>query len=269
MLPSCDQLLEALLELLALHRVDRARRARSAPAESAGCRSNSRIPGPVGERVADAEDAGIEHADDVPREGLVDRWPVLLRQELRRVRESGSSCRPHVAHFMPRTNLPEQMRTNAMRSRCSRIHVRLDLEDEAREARCVGRDRSLTRRNCCARRGQGPSRERREERLDAEVRQRAAEEHRASVSPREHASVEGGCPRRRAARARRWSSSRRLVAMASSRTGPDGEDSPGSLARRAVGRVLALLRRGERLRPPVVHAPEAIAPGPKTGQVIG
>src|SRR5580765_8514996 len=69
-------------------------------------------------------------------------------------------------------NRPEHTRTNAM----PRIHVRLDLEHEAGEPFLGRRDRAFVARTRLRRRGELD--ERPQERLEAEIRERAAEEHR-------------------------------------------------------------------------------------------
>ena len=219
------ELAQPRVELLALHRV-RADDAREVLRREARDPANSTSP--FGrERVADAQRAAVDHADHVARPRLLDRG-ALARQELLRRRRGASAC-PCAPCFtcIPASKRPEQTRTKATRSRCLRVHVRLDLEDEAGELpgpsarRCPPVDS----------RGAGAgasSRNSREERLDAEVRERAAEEHRRELAREQRRFVErmpglveqldrparaGRARRRRAARAAR---DRRVGATASS-----------------------------------------------------
>jgi hypothetical protein len=91
--PLLRELLEALLELLALHRIDHR--------DTREVLRRKLREGLVGEvhaardGVADAEDARVEDADDVAREAVVDDR-ALLRHELRRVREADLAIEPHV-----------------------------------------------------------------------------------------------------------------------------------------------------------------------------
>ena len=70
------------------------------------------------QRVADAKRAAVHDADDVARPRFLDRR-ALARQELLR-RRAAESILPVRTCFtcMPASNRPEQMRTNATRSRC-------------------------------------------------------------------------------------------------------------------------------------------------------
>ena len=140
---------------------------------------NSRSPSSR-ERVADAQRAAVDHADHVARPRLLDR-AALARQELLRRREAHRSSRVRTCFTcIPASKRPEQTRTNATRSRCLRVHVRLDLEHEAGERRRVGSTMPVVDS-----RGDGARRELEElveERLDAEVRERAAEEHRRELA---------------------------------------------------------------------------------------
>src|SRR5690606_28546372 len=69
-----------------------------------------------------------------------------------------------------------------------RVHVRLDLEHEAGERSVVRPDRAAVR--VARRRWRREREEAREERLDAEVGERAAEERRRGLAPEERVGIE-------------------------------------------------------------------------------
>ena len=111
------ELLDALLHLLALQRVVQRGRARSARARSAARVSNASASAGR-QRVADAEHARVEQADDVAR-ARPRSTVALLRHELLGAWPGGSPCPAGSGcTLMPFTNLPEHTRRNAMRSRC-------------------------------------------------------------------------------------------------------------------------------------------------------
>ena len=94
-------------------------------------------PRSAGERVADRERPGIRQADDVAGERHVDRF-AIVREELHRARQPHVFSGAHVAH---RHVALEASRADARERDAvamARVHVRLDLEDERREA-LVGR----------------------------------------------------------------------------------------------------------------------------------
>jgi hypothetical protein len=67
-------------------------------------------------RVADRKEAVIGNADDVAGIGLL--HPIaILRQEDRRVVETHLPAEPGMPALIPRSNLPEQIRRKAIRSR--------------------------------------------------------------------------------------------------------------------------------------------------------
>ena len=136
---------------------------------------------------------GIEEPDDVAREGLVDLLPVLAHEQ-RRVREPDAACPVRTCDVIaPRTKRPEQMRRKATRSRWSGSMFAWILKTKP-EKRCfTGIDRD--RRSTLARRRAGRQLEEAlEERQHAEVRERAAEEHRRLVAARATRSRSSSAP---------------------------------------------------------------------------
>ena len=128
------------------------------------------------ERVADRELPGVDQADDVAGVGLVDRLAVAAEEAVG-ARRRGSACPARL--FDDRHVLGEPARADAHERDAvamARIHVRLDLEHEAGEA-LVGRldDAGVAGARLRRRRELD---QRAQERLEAEVGQRAAEEHR-------------------------------------------------------------------------------------------
>ena len=125
------ELLHALRELLSPERI-----VRDEAREVLGSEARDALEGqvrPVGERVADLEDAGVVEADDVAGERLFDDG-ALLRDELRRVREAHLATGADVQHLHPALEAPgaDAQERDAIAVRA--VHVRLDLEDEAAEA---------------------------------------------------------------------------------------------------------------------------------------
>ena len=126
-------------------------------------------------RIADAQRAAIHHADHVTRPGLLDHRP-LTRQELLRARESQRLAGPHVRDRQSRLEPPRADAHEGNPVAMLGVHVRLDLEHEAREVGVRRVDQAVRR----LARG-GSRRELHEfpqERLDAEVGERAREEYR-------------------------------------------------------------------------------------------
>ena len=132
------------------------------------------------DRVADAKEPGIDQADHVAGIGALDRL-ALAREEAVRPGHAHLAAQPRVVdgHVLLEDARADAHERDAVA--VALVHVRLDLEDEAGEDR-----RSSVRARCssppsCAWRGAGggaSSSKRVEERLDAEVVQRAAEEDR-------------------------------------------------------------------------------------------
>ena len=166
-------LLDALDELLALHRVlgtDGHEVLRLEGRDAAEAELLARH----GDGVADGEDAGIEHTDDVAGVGLLHDL-TLARHHGLRLRKAHLLVALHmvilcVALEFARADAHERQ-TIAVRL----VHVRLDLEHEGGEVGGEGVDHA---RVALAREGRGGHAQKAlQERLHAEVRQRAAEEH--------------------------------------------------------------------------------------------
>ena len=142
----------------------------------------------LGQRVTDREDAGVRQADDVAGEGDVDRF-ALRREQLHGPGQTHVLAAAHVAHRHVPFELPAANAQKRDAIAVPRVHVGLDLEDEAAEA-CVGRlDPMLLGIDARCRR-RSHQHERVEEQLDAEIRDRRAEEHRRHVTPQHRAAVE-------------------------------------------------------------------------------
>ena len=142
----------------------------------------------LADRVADGEDARVEHADDVAGVGLVDDR-ALLRHELLRLRELERLAALHVqilmvAHELAGTDAHERDAVTV-----GLVHVRLDLEHERGKARLERVDRAVGR--CARQRRHRHVQEVFQKRLNAEVRQRGAEEHRAEAAGAHLIEVEG------------------------------------------------------------------------------
>ena len=86
------------------------------------------------ERVADREGARIGQADDVARIGDVERFAVV-GEELHRAREADFFAGARVAHRHVALELARADAHEGDAIAMARIHVRLNLEDEAGEAR--------------------------------------------------------------------------------------------------------------------------------------
>jgi hypothetical protein len=124
--------------------------------------------------MARAKCSAVHHADDVPRPRLLHRR-ALPRQELLRRREAHHLPRAHVLHLHPRLELPGAHAHEGHAIAMLRVHVRLDLEHEPGErlvGGCHRPDGGLARRG-----RRRELQELAEERLHAEVRERAPEEH--------------------------------------------------------------------------------------------
>ena len=126
------------------------------------------------ERVADREMPGVDEADDVARVGDVDRLAVAAEEPVR-ARRPERLPQPAVGHHHVLREAAGAHADERDAIAMARIHVRLDLEHKAGEA-LVGRvhDPRIARARLRRRREVD---ERLEERLEAEVRQGAAEEH--------------------------------------------------------------------------------------------
>ena len=132
---------------------------------------------------------GIPDAQDVAGEGLVDQG-ALLGHELHRPGERQGLAGAHVLHLHAAGEPPRADAHEGDAVAVLGIHVRLDLEDEAREGRGVGRQRADRGGAGARRRGQVD--EVVEERLEAEVVHGAAEEHRRHLRrPRKRSASKG------------------------------------------------------------------------------
>ena len=127
------------------------------------------------ERVADAQRAAIHHANHVARPRLLHRR-TLARQELLRAGEPQRLAGAHMRHLKSGLEAAGADAHERDAVPVLGIHVRLNLEHEAGERRV----RRIHEPRCgLARRGRRRElHEFAQERLDAEVRQRAGKKHR-------------------------------------------------------------------------------------------
>ena len=132
-----------------------------------------------GDGIADGEDARVEHADDIPSVGLVDDLP-LLGHQLLRLRQ---------AHFLAALDmviLPVPLEFAGADAQEGQpvpvglVHIGLNFKDEGGKLRLEDVDRPAVG-GSCQRRG-GQAQEFLQKRLDAEIRQRGAEEHGAQAA---------------------------------------------------------------------------------------
>ena len=78
---------------------------------------------------------GVDQADHVAREGLLDGLPVLPEHGLARTWWRTAARSRRGSRTMPRSNRPEQTRTNAIRSRCAGSMLACTLNTQAGERR--------------------------------------------------------------------------------------------------------------------------------------
>ena len=142
----------------------------------------------LGERVADTEVARVPEPENVAGPGLLDERS-LLREELERFRELQRPARARVQNFHAARELPRHDPHERDAVAVRGIHVRLDLEDEARELR-LERVHEARRRLAGQRRGSELEKAL-QEGLDAEVVARAAEEDGRDPSRQERRLIEG------------------------------------------------------------------------------
>src|SRR6266542_2511805 len=141
------------------------------------------------ERVTDSELPGVDQTDDVAGVRDADRFAVAPEEP---VRATGAYRTAHAAvehdHVLREPAGADAHECHAVAM--PRIHIRLDLEDEAREP-LLGR-RHHARVAGPRLRGGRKLDERMQKRLEAEVRERAAEEDRRLLSRAIAGRVEGG-----------------------------------------------------------------------------
>ena len=142
----------------------------------------------VADRIADGEDAGVEHADDVTGVGLIDDR-ALLRHELLRLRELERLAALHVQVLMVALELARADAHEGDAVAVGLVHVRLDLEHERGKRRLHRVDHAVGRR--ARQRRHRHVQEVFQKRLDAEIRQRGAEEHRTEPAGAHLVEIEG------------------------------------------------------------------------------
>ena len=211
------------------------------------------VASPSGERIADREHAGVRQADDVAGERDVDRLAVG-REQLHRAREPHVFAGAHVAHGHVALELAAAHAQERDAVAMARVHVRLNLEHEAGEA-VVGRFDAVFLGVDARGRRRAHAHERVEEQLDAEVRHRAAEEHRRDVAAQHRVVVE--------ARARAFEQLELIEELAVRALVDQRSDRRIArrrrFHRRALRTVLRALERVHLARFAVVHAAERLA----------
>ena len=124
------EFLQALLQLLALHRIARPRRAKELRRKIRNPLERQLVP--PGQRIANLQLPVVIDPDDVPGDGTFTRHP-LVGHEGERIAElhvapAAQVPRLHAGHIAPGADA-EECDAVAM----LRVHVRLDLEDKAAE----------------------------------------------------------------------------------------------------------------------------------------
>ena len=142
----------------------------------------------VADRVADGEDAGVEHTDDVAGVGLIDDR-ALLRHELLRLRKLERLAALHVQVLMVALELARADAHEGDAVAVGLIHVRLNFEHECGKRRLHRVDHAVSRR--ARQRRHRHVQEVFQKRLDAEIRQRGAEKHRTEPPGAHLVEVEG------------------------------------------------------------------------------
>ena len=140
-----------------------------------------RSPAPSVSGVADLEDARVVDADDVAGEAPPRRCSAPARGTASGSRGAISLPVRTCCTFIPRSKRPEQTRRKATRSRCARSMFAWILKTNAAEA-ARRRGRWARCSTCARQRRRHQLAERVEERLEAEVVDRAAEEHRRHLA---------------------------------------------------------------------------------------
>jgi hypothetical protein len=142
---------------------------------------------PGTQRIANLKDAWISKADHIAGKGLVDRL-TLARKQAMRASHADRPPQPRVVdeHVLGKSARadPQERHTIAMQ----RIHIRLNLEHKSGEAFAGGIDQPAVAGARAGRRRQ--AQQRIQERLDTEVVERAAEEHRCQVAVTEAGVIE-------------------------------------------------------------------------------
>ena len=179
---------------------------------------------------------GLTQPDDIARVGFFDRLALLREEPVRAGVTRDPLAEPRVADGHVLLEAPGADAQEGHAVAVLRVHVRLDLEDEAGEG--LGSSARVDAgRSSVARPGGGASSmQRLEERLDAEVVERAAEEDRRDVAAR-------GTPRGRTASPAPASSSTLLAQVLR------GRRSPMSVGERRVVEAADLHRRAVGGRP--------------------
>ena len=169
---------DALFKLLALHRVDTLNTCKNLGSEGRYA-LELHLHGLVAYRVADRENAGVEHADDVTCVGLV-YYRALLRHKLLRLRKTDGLAALNVEIFLVALKFARAYAHEGDPVAVSLVHVCLDLENKGGEL--VG-ERIDDLVAGLARQGRhGHVKKALQKRLNAEVVERRAEEHGAELA---------------------------------------------------------------------------------------
>src|ERR1700733_4390701 len=129
----------------------------------------------LGERITDIDRAVVVKTDDIARVGFLGGGPIR-GHEREGIGNANLLAEPHVKQAHPPRVLPRAQAQERDPVAMRRIHVGLDLEDEAGQCRLERIDHPLARFPLQGTRG--VNRERREQLLHTEVADGGAEEHR-------------------------------------------------------------------------------------------
>ena len=217
----------------------------------------------VVQRVAELQAGGVDEADDVAGERLVDRLALGAEHRRRVLRGDVATGAVASVTLMPRSKLPAADAGERDPVAVRRVHVGLHLEHERRE-RAVERSRRRRRRRAAATAAGARSMTASSSMPHTEVGQRRADEHRRRLAGEERRQVDVGADRVEQRRTRRAPpvhaapSSLLPAALAMSRS---TISSGGDAMRRASVRVNAVnvagaavdRRRGTRSPSPTGH----------------
>ena len=202
--------------------------------------------------VADGELSGVDEAENVARIGDADGLAIAAEEAVG-ARRAQRLSHPALNRIMSFSNRPEQTRTNATRSRWRGSMFAWILKTKPVNRSSVGLTMPESRQSRLRRWRELD--ERLEERLEAEVRQRAAEEHRRLPSGAILRDIEGGAgdadhvQRLAEMRVRALADHRAALPGRPARTCPAAPDTvPATRARTASASAAACRRRRETSR---------------------
>ena len=141
----------------------------------------------LGETVADVQCAVVGNADDIAGKGLIDRF-ALLREEKDRRRHIHRFAFAHIEQLHAASEFARTQPHEGDAIAMVRVHIGLDLKYKAAGSSLIRRDH--TRRRLARKRSGRPACQAGKEFSDAEILQRAAEDHRREMALTERLGVE-------------------------------------------------------------------------------